>query len=362
MKLFDKFKAWRAGGGRSTSYREGGLLEPRAADRRTAEILAEIRKSEPETPDAERVERAHWFAQYERMHGSIPAFGSPFVPSQIISSTDRQALADCGEYGHDKGVCGNASCTPKPTADELRKGLESRSYLFEQLRQTPERPKDPIVCAWKSREAELEEAHAKLDALGIQRAADGAAYSLWGRIERLRRDGAPCESPAQHAAEQLIGIVRTAMAQAERLIKGEEDADDRSQTRRDLPATLAVIDRALQRRAEHEIVLNKALASHATLIHYPQHWDTAAYPTLESAVREALSWAGCSACKDPVAYGIDAPQRLADPLNEAIRLLSSISISRPVRLYDEGLADAAVALLPKLRAHYLASRAKGGAS
>lgn len=41
-----------------------------------------------------------------------------------------------------------------------------------------------------------------------------------------------------------------------------------------------------------------------TLIHYPEHWDTAVYPTLGSAVRETLAWAGCSACKEPEVYGL----------------------------------------------------------
>lgn len=44
-------------------------------------------------------------------------------------------------------------------------------------------------------------------------------------------------------------------------------------------------------------------AGYAALIHYPEHWDTAAYPTLDSAVREALAWAGCSVCKEPEATG-----------------------------------------------------------
>ena len=35
----------------------------------------------------------------------------------------------------------------------------------------------------------------------------------------------------------------------------------------------------------------------ASLIHYPECWDTAAYPTLIDAIREALSWQGCSVCK-----------------------------------------------------------------
>lgn len=37
---------------------------------------------------------------------------------------------------------------------------------------------------------------------------------------------------------------------------------------------------------------------YADLIHYPKHWDTAAYPTLESAVRESLAWAGCRGSED----------------------------------------------------------------
>ena len=40
------------------------------------------------------------------------------------------------------------------------------------------------------------------------------------------------------------------------------------------------------------------VAGYAALIHYPEHWDTAAYPTLDSAVREVLAWSGCSACQD----------------------------------------------------------------
>lgn len=64
------------------------------------------------------------------------------------------------------------------------------------------------------------------------------------------------------------------------------------------------------------------VADYAALIHYPEHWDTAAYPTLESAVREALAFAGCSACKDPEAYGLPASTRVAltlAQLNEAAR-------------------------------------------
>ena len=34
----------------------------------------------------------------------------------------------------------------------------------------------------------------------------------------------------------------------------------------------------------------------ATALHYPQCWDTAAYPTLESAIDEAAAWFRCSVC------------------------------------------------------------------
>ena len=35
----------------------------------------------------------------------------------------------------------------------------------------------------------------------------------------------------------------------------------------------------------------------ATFLHYPDCWDTAAYPTLHDAIHEALAWSGCSVCK-----------------------------------------------------------------
>lgn len=38
----------------------------------------------------------------------------------------------------------------------------------------------------------------------------------------------------------------------------------------------------------------------ASAIHYPEHWDTAAYPTLESALNELCAWFKCSECA-PVA-------------------------------------------------------------
>jgi hypothetical protein len=36
----------------------------------------------------------------------------------------------------------------------------------------------------------------------------------------------------------------------------------------------------------------------ADALHYPQCWDTAAYPTLNSAIWETVCWSGCGACKD----------------------------------------------------------------
>jgi Lar family restriction alleviation protein len=38
-------------------------------------------------------------------------------------------------------------------------------------------------------------------------------------------------------------------------------------------------------------------------LHYPECWDTAAYPTLESAIHETLAWSGCSVCKPPAPTG-----------------------------------------------------------
>jgi hypothetical protein len=39
----------------------------------------------------------------------------------------------------------------------------------------------------------------------------------------------------------------------------------------------------------------------AKFLHYPECWDTAAYPTLHDAIHEALAWAGCSVCTPPAA-------------------------------------------------------------
>ena len=37
----------------------------------------------------------------------------------------------------------------------------------------------------------------------------------------------------------------------------------------------------------------------AKFLHYPECWDTAAYPTLHDAIHEALAWSGCSVCTPP---------------------------------------------------------------
>ena len=39
----------------------------------------------------------------------------------------------------------------------------------------------------------------------------------------------------------------------------------------------------------------------ARMIHYPECWDTAAYPELSDAIHEVLAWSGCSACKPATA-------------------------------------------------------------
>ena len=42
-------------------------------------------------------------------------------------------------------------------------------------------------------------------------------------------------------------------------------------------------------------------ADWAQMIHYPECWDTAAYPELRDALHEALAWSGCSVCKPATA-------------------------------------------------------------
>ena len=42
-------------------------------------------------------------------------------------------------------------------------------------------------------------------------------------------------------------------------------------------------------------------ADWAQMIHYPECWDTAAYPELRDAIHEALAWSGCGVCKPATA-------------------------------------------------------------
>lgn len=36
----------------------------------------------------------------------------------------------------------------------------------------------------------------------------------------------------------------------------------------------------------------------AAAIHYPEHWDTSVYPTLEDAILAVLTWHGCPRCQE----------------------------------------------------------------
>lgn len=80
-----------------------------------------------------------------------------------------------------------------------------------------------------------------------------------------------------------------------------------------LDEVVELFDNAITARYPHEILrdLRAALAAPATapefpadwaqMIHYPECWDTAAYPELRYAIHEALAWSGCSVCKPSTA-------------------------------------------------------------
>jgi len=85
----------------------------------------------------------------------------------------------------------------------------------------------------------------------------------------------------------------------------------------------------LQEDAKFERVCNESIAKHkasiiaaleqpeqsakwSEFLHYPKCWDTAAYPTLKSAIHETLAWSGCSQCQP-------AAQPEQEPLMDAIR-------------------------------------------
>jgi hypothetical protein len=72
------------------------------------------------------------------------------------------------------------------------------------------------------------------------------------RRAALRAQAAPTAAPATQPLprlDELLGVVRTAMAQAERVIKGDEAPGDLARTRADLPLTLQVIEHALKAAA-----------------------------------------------------------------------------------------------------------------
>jgi hypothetical protein len=68
-------------------------------------------------------------------------------------------------------------------------------------------------------------------------------------------------------------------------------------------AAIADLRAALEQQAE------PVADEWAKLLHYPDCWDTAAYPTLHDAVHEALAWSGCSVCK---------PEQQAEPVQEPV--------------------------------------------
>ena len=83
--------------------------------------------------------------------------------------------------------------------------------------------------------------------------------------------------------------------------------------RKFLEEVVELFDSAITARHPHEILrdIRAALAAPATapefpadwaqMIHYPECWDTAAYPELRDAIHEALAWSGCSVCKPATA-------------------------------------------------------------
>ena len=58
----------------------------------------------------------------------------------------------------------------------------------------------------------------------------------------------------------------------------------------------------------------------AMMLHYPECWDTAAYPELRDAIHEALAWSGCSVCK-PAQPAPQVPMTDAQ-LNDAAKVLA----------------------------------------
>jgi len=74
---------------------------------------------------------------------------------------------------------------------------------------------------------------------------------------------------------------------------------------REIERLVSLIKSADQQSAELQSALQhyrfKAVPAHqriSDLIHYPHHWDTAAYPTLSEAMIEVAARSGCSVCKN----------------------------------------------------------------
>jgi len=79
---------------------------------------------------------------------------------------------------------------------------------------------------------------------------------------------------------------------------------------------------------------NELPAEWATMLHYPDCWDTATYPTLKDAIHEALAWSGCSVCK-PAAQ----PERQPSPKEIAWDRVRRSCVVRNVQVTIGDLAD-----------------------
>ena len=69
------------------------------------------------------------------------------------------------------------------------------------------------------------------------------------------------------------------------------------------------LEAAFREWLEHNHGATSSVEITAAMIHYPEHWDTAAYPTLESAIREALAYAVYSATEEVAGEG-QGPSRV----------------------------------------------------
>jgi hypothetical protein len=58
---------------------------------------------------------------------------------------------------------------------------------------------------------------------------------------------------------------------------------------------------ALVAEVERLLAASEFPANWAQMLHYPECWDTSAYPELRDAIHEVLAWPGCSVCKPATA-------------------------------------------------------------